>query len=129
MAANLLPRWSSIQAPEDQLQQMAAYISERQISRLHVVGSNETTAPVIEASYKMFLRIMDTLLQRQPFILSERPAFADFGVYAQLAQLAKFDPTPTAICLEVVPRVHAWTDLVDDLSGVQPKASDGTSIT
>jgi len=127
MAASILPRWSGIRAPEDQLRKMAAYISERQISRLYVVGSNDVTAPVIEASYHRFLQIMDTLIQRQTFVLGERPASADFGIYAQLTQLAKFDPTPAAICLEFAPRVHAWTDLVDDLSGVQPEASDWMS--
>ena len=39
------------------------------------------------------------------------------GLYAQLTQLAKFDPTPMAICLKDTPRVYAWTDVVDDLSG------------
>lgn len=127
MAATILPRWSAIRAPEDELQKRAAYISERQISRLYVVGSNDVTAPVIEASYHRFLQIMDRLIQRQTFVLGERPASADFGIYAQLTQLAKFDPTPAAICLAEAPRVHAWTDLVDDLSGVQPEPSDWMS--
>ena len=117
MAGTVLPRWSGIQAPEAQLQEMKKYISERQISRLYVVGSNDVTAPVIEDSYKRFLKIMDKLIQRQPFVLGDRPSSADFGIYAQLTQLAKFDPTPAAICLETAPRVYAWTDIVDDLSG------------
>ncbi len=123
-AGTILPRWNGIQAPEEQLQEMSKYISERQISRLYVVGSNDTTAPVIEQSYRRFLTIMDSLIQRQPFVLGERPASADFGIYAQLTQLAKFDPTPAAICLEQAPRVYAWTDLVDDLSGC-PTNDDG----
>ena len=117
MAGTILPRWSGIQAPEEQLQEMRRYVSERQISRLYVVGSNDVTAPVIEDSYKRFLKIMDKLIQKQTFVLGERPSSADFGIYAQLTQLAKFDPTPAAICLAQAPRVHAWTDIVDDLSG------------
>jgi glutathione S-transferase len=117
MAGTILPRWSGIKAPEDQLQEMRKYISERQISRLYVVGSNDVTAPVIEDSYKRFLSIMDQLIQKQTFALGERPSSADFSIYAQLTQLAKFDPTPAAICLAEAPRVHAWTDIVDDLSG------------
>lgn len=124
MAGTILPRWSNIQAPEAQLQQMKAYVADRQISRLYVVGSNEVTAPVIEASYQRFLKIMDELIQRRIFVLGSRPSSADFGIYAQLTQLAKFDPTPAAICLNQAPRVHSWTDLVDDLSG-QPAADDG----
>lgn len=117
MAGTILPRWSSIKAPEAQLQKRKRFISERQIGRLYVVGSNDVTAPVIEASYLRFLEIMDTLVQRQQFVLGERPASADFALYAQLTQLAKFDPTPSAICLQRAPRIYAWTDLVDDLSG------------
>lgn len=122
MAGKILPRWSGIQSAEEVLQQRGKFVSERQISRLYVVGSNDITAPVIEDSYKRFLGILDTLVQRQQFVMGSRPASADFGLYAQLTQLAKFDPTPAAICLEIAPRVHAWTDIVDDLSG-QP-ASD-----
>jgi glutathione S-transferase len=117
MAGTILPRWSDIRASEAQLQKMRQFVSERQIARLYVVGSNDVTAPVIEDSYKRLLRIMDTLIQRQTFVLGNRPASADFGIYAQLTQLAKFDPTPARICLAEAPRVYAWTDLVDDLSG------------
>jgi glutathione S-transferase len=122
MAGKILPRWSGIQSSEEELQQRGKFVSERQISRLYVVGSNDITAPVIEDSYKRFLGILDALIQRQQFVMGARPASADFGLYAQLTQLAKFDPTPAAICMEIAPRVHAWTDIVDDLSG-QP-ASD-----
>jgi glutathione S-transferase len=118
MAGTILPRWSNLDAPEEQLQQIKSFISQRQISRLYVVGSNDETAATIEESYKRFLSIMDALIQTQPFIFGSRPASADFALYAQLTQLAKFDPTPAAICLDQAPRVYAWTDLVDDLSGV-----------
>jgi glutathione S-transferase len=118
MATKILPRWSGIQDPEQKLLERGKRVAERQISRLYVVGSNEVTASVIEDSYRRFLAIMDALIQKQPFVLGSRPASADFGLYAQLTQLAKFDPTPAKICLDEAPRVHAWTDLVDDLSGL-----------
>lgn len=124
MAGTILPRWSGIKAPEAELQKRKRYVSERQISRLYVVGSNDVTAPVIEDSYKRFLAIMDALIQQQQFVLGERPASADFALYAQLTQLAKFDPTPAAICLRQAPRVYAWTDLVDDLSGHPARDED-----
>lgn len=116
-AGTILPLWRATGASPDELEKLSRYITERQISRLYVVGSNDVTAPVIEASYERFLDIMDRLIQRQRFVLGERPSAADFGIYAQLTQLAKFDPTPAAVCLERAPRVHAWTDLLDDLSG------------
>jgi len=128
LAGTILPLWTSIQAPADKLKQLKHYVADRQISRLYVVGSNDITAPVIEASYKRFLAIMDRLIERQKFVLGARPSAADFGIYAQLTQLAKFDPTPAAECLKIAPRVHAWTDLVDDLSGQGAAESDWMDV-
>ena len=124
MAGTILPMWTGIQASSDQLKDMKHYVANRQISRLYVVGSNDLTAPVIEASYVRFLSILDRLIEKQLFVLGSRPSSADFAIYAQLTQLAKFDPTPAKICLERAPRVLAWTDLVDDLSG-NPGSEDG----
>ncbi len=124
VAGTVLPHWSNIQAPEAELKRLKQFISKRQIERLYVVGSNEVTAPVIEASYQRFLKIMDTLIEAQKFTLGARPSSADFSIYAQLTQLAKFDPTPAAVCLQAAPRVFAWTDLVDDLSGQPVDDSD-----
>lgn len=123
MAAAVLPHWSDIQSSREVLKQRSDFFAERQISRLYVVGSNDVTAPVIEASYQRFLGIMDALIERQKFVLGNRPSSADFGIYAQLTQLTRFDPTPAALCLKQAPRVLAWTDLVDDLSG-QPAEAD-----
>ena len=124
MAGSVLPFWQAIGQSPEQHQQSKTLFSERQISRLYVVGSNDTTAPVIEASYERLLSILDALLQRQPFLMGDRPGASDFAFYAQLTQLTHFDPTPTALSLKHAPRVYAWTDLVDDLSGA-PAEDDG----
>jgi len=123
-AGTILPMWRGISDAPDRLTAAKAFISQRQIDRLYVVGSNDTTAPVIEDSYRRFLAVFDQVLQAHPFLFGSRPASADFAVYAQLTQLAQFDPTPAQICLQEAPRVMAWTDLVDDLSGT-PAADDG----
>ena len=124
MAGKILPLWSNLDIPPERHEKAAKMIAERQIARLYVVGSNDITAPVIEDSYKRFLAIMDEIIRKQPFLLGGRPASSDFAVYAQLTQLARFDPTPQAICLDLAPRVFAWTDVVDDLSGIDPQESD-----
>jgi len=116
-AGSILPLWRDLQMGSEQHEKAAAFVADRQISRLYVVGSNDVTAPVIEESYRRFLEIMDKLIARQNFVLGSRPSAADFGIYAQLTQLVKFDPTPMSICLQEAPRVYAWTDVVDDLSG------------
>lgn len=123
-AGAILPLWRDPSMSPDTHARMAQFISDRQISRLYVVGSNAVTAAVIESSYLRFLDIFEEVLQRQTFLMGDRPGSADLGVYAQLTQLVKFDPTPMAIALERSPRVSAWVDVVDDLSG-HPTFEDG----
>lgn len=123
-AGTVLPRWNDIKAPEEQFAAMKEFVTERQVARLYVVGSNDVTAPVIEGSYRRFLNIFDGLIQQQQFVFGERPSSSDFGIYAQLTQLAKFDPTPAETCLREAPRVHAWTALVDDQSGNPANEAD-----
>ena len=99
-------------------------VSERQISRLWVVGSNETTLPVIEASYRRILELFRDHLTERPFLMGNRPGASDFAFFGQLTQLAAFDPTPMALTLDVAPRVYAWVDRVEDLSGLEPTEDD-----
>lgn len=123
-AGRILPLWRDGSMSQETHARMQQFFSERQIGRLYVVGSNAVTAGVIEASYLRFLDIFEALLQRQGFIMGDRPGSSDLGVYAQLTQLAGFDPTPMALALERAPRVCAWVDVVDDLSG-HPAPEDG----
>ena len=44
-----------------------------------------------------------------------------------MTQLARFDPTPTAITLAEAPRLFAWTEVLEDLSGVEPTEADWIS--
>jgi glutathione S-transferase len=123
-AGDILPRWTAVTAAEELMQKSKRYIQQRQIARLYVVGSNATTAPVIEASYRRFLAIFKQILQQQPFLMGARPGACDFGTYGQLTQLARFDPTPMALTLAEAPRVYAWVDIVDDLSGLETGDGD-----
>ncbi|MDX5367593.1 MAG: glutathione S-transferase N-terminal domain-containing protein [Alphaproteobacteria bacterium] len=123
-AAAILPRWRAVTAAEDDHLKMGKFFAERQISRLYVVGSNDTTAPVIEASYLRFLDCMKAVLEKQPFVMGKRPGSSDFGIYGQLTQLTHFDPTPMDETLARAPRVFAWVDIVEDLSGVEPEDGD-----
>ena len=116
----ILPRWRNLAASDAEIAPMSAYIRERQISRLHVVGSNETTAPIIEASYKRFLSLFDAHIRNGPFVLGQRPGAADFAIFGQLTQLTGFDPTPMQIALESAPHVFAWVGVMEDLSGLEP---------
>lgn len=122
-AADILPRWRDITATPEVAARASAEFSNRQISRLYVVGSNEVTAPVIEASYARFLALFDAHLAAHPYLMGARPGASDFGVFGQLTQLTHFDPTPMALTLERAPRVFAWVDLIEDLSGHESEAA------
>lgn len=120
-ATAILPRWSNTNQPEQQAVALGEMFGGRQIGRLAVVGSNPTTAATIEASYRRLLKLLDTHLTEHRFVMGGRPGTADFGLYGQLTQLAGFDPTSRAAALEVAPRVIAWVDFVEDLSGLEPR--------
>ena len=126
-AGTLLPFSMDVTLPEDAHRQFKKVFSERQIGRLYVVGSNDTTAPVIDASYRRFLAAMEAHLAQQPFMLGTRPGAGDFALYGQLTQLVGFDPTPRAIAHEVSPRTVAWVDRMEDQSGLDPVAADWSS--
>jgi len=119
-ASAILPRWGRTDVPEAECRALGEMFAKRQIDRLWVVGSNPTTGPVIEASYRRLLAALDAHLERSRFVMGGRPGASDFGLFGQLTQLAQFDPTPAALALELAPRVVAWVDVVEDLSGLEP---------
>ena len=127
-AGSLLPVGMDVTLADKDWRHFKAFFTERQISRLYVVGSNDTTAPVIDASYRRFLSAMEAHLSQQPYLLGRRPGSSDFGVFGQLTQLVGFDPTPRAIALQISPRTVDWVDLVRDLSGLEPTDSDWVAL-
>ena len=117
-AGAYLPYSMNTQMSAKEGAQAAAHFTERQISRLGVVGSNAVTAPVIEASWRRFLELLEAHLQATPFLLGARPAAGDFGCYGQMTQLAITDPSSSAVTFDISPRAYAWTEKVEDLSGL-----------
>ena len=117
-ASSILPRWSNLSASDADIVQLSKYVSDRQIARLTYVGSNEVTKETIENSFKRFLGLLNEHLQIMPYIFGQRPSSADFAIYGQLTCLALFDPTPSAIVAADYPRIYAWVELLEDLSGL-----------
>ncbi len=117
-AGSLLPLLYGVNMPEEVHQQFKGNISKRQIERLYVVGSNDTTAPIIDASYRRFLTLLNNHLAHQPYMLGTRPGAGDFSLFGQLTQLIGFDPTPRAIAHECAPRVIGWISVMEDQSGL-----------
>ena len=104
--------------PKEILQEAKQFISQRQIERLWVVGSNDDTAKIIDSSFKKFMSLFNLHLENNPFLLGNLPTSSDFAFYGQLSQLIGFDPTSRAIAHDLAMRVIAWHDLMNDLSGL-----------
>ena len=126
-AGTLLPLNQFVNLDEDSLASFKKYISERQVSRLGVVGSSEITAETIEKSFKRFLSLLEKHFLLFPFLLGKRPASADFAMFGQLSQLVGFDPTSRKIAHEISPRTVAWVSLMEDLSGLEVSDEDWIS--
>jgi glutathione S-transferase len=123
-AAAVLPFYTRTDIADEQVAPFVKMIGERQVKRLYVVGSNEITAPIIEESYRRYLRLLSTHLAAHPFQLGGRPSSSDFAAFGQLTQTALFDTTAVATTLDEAPRVIAWVERVEDLSGLEPSDDD-----
>lgn len=87
--------------------QGAEMIKARMIPRLSFVGSTAATKDVIERSYRRLIDILDAHLATRTYLFGERPALADFGLFAQLYELS-IDPTPSALLRAHGPNVAKW---------------------
>jgi len=123
-AGPLLIYWGSSVIDDETAQGLSNHFTKRQIDRLYVVGSNETTAPIIEAAYARFVVILDRLLAQKGYVLGARPSSADFAIFGQMTQLGIIEPTSAKITRDISARVRAWIDRMDDLSGLSPQEDD-----
>jgi hypothetical protein len=109
---------SQVNLPDQILREAKEFISQRQIERLWVVGSNEDTVKIIDSSFKKFMTLFNLHLENNPFLLGNLPTSSDFAFYGQLSQLIGFELTSRAIAHDLALRVIAWHDLMNDLSGL-----------
>jgi glutathione S-transferase len=100
----------------EKLAGMAAGIIERMVGRVHFVGSNERTAPQIEASYAAGMAQLEKHLSVRSYLFGGRPCMADFGLWGQIYN-AYTDPTAGQILKDRCPNVVAWIDRM-----LEPKA-------
>jgi len=94
-------------ASDEQQAATAAQIRQRMVNRVWFVGSNAETAPQIEGSFREAIALLDAHLATRPYLFGGRPAFGDFGLFAQLYE-AWTDPTPGALIEGCAPRVLDW---------------------
>lgn len=92
---------------------LADAVRTRMVPRLSFVGSSDATRAQIEGSFRREVAILERHLAARPYLFGGRPAFGDFGVFAQLYE-ALTDPTPGAILRAEAPRVVAWVERMLD---------------
>jgi glutathione S-transferase len=126
-ASLVLPLERDVTARSEEVARLSKAFGERQVGRLAVVGSNETTRPTIEQSYRRLLTLMDAHLQVKPFLMGARPGASDFGLFGQLSQLALFDPTSSAVAVAEAPRVIAWLHHAEDLGSLEVSEAGWTA--
>jgi len=98
------------------LAQAAGGVRERMAGRTWFVGSSPETAPQIEGSFRQGMAQLEAHLAERPYLFGQRPAFGDFGLWAQIYE-AWTDPTGGALLEESAPHVVAWAKRM-----LEPKA-------
>jgi glutathione S-transferase len=99
--------------PEDSLGGAVDMILGRMVPRLKLVGSSQETKEQIEASFHRQLGLLNSHLAGRQYLFGSRPAFGDFGLYAQLYECST-DPTPGAIIRAKAPQVLSWIERMLD---------------
>ncbi|HEV7407663.1 MAG TPA: glutathione S-transferase family protein [Bradyrhizobium sp.] len=103
-------RIARMRGPNAAEQEHAAFtekVRARMVDRVWFVGSNEMTAPQIEAGFMDMLGLLDSHLAGRPYLFGGRPAFGDFGLWGQIYQMWT-DPTAGAIIGGGAPHVLDW---------------------
>ena len=106
-SAGRIARMRSPQATAPEHTALAGQIRARMADRVWFVGSNELTAPQIEAGFLEMLGLLDKHLSKRPYLFGGRPAYADFGLWGQFYELWT-DPTPGALIEGGAPHVLEW---------------------
>ncbi len=86
---------------------------ERMTEGMPLMGLDKDMGGVVEKSFKRFIKLLNTHLEKHLYIFGGRPSLADFGIAAQISQMLK-DPTPCKIIEKEAPFVKAWCEFMQD---------------
>jgi len=106
-SAGRIARMRVPMASETECGAFAGQVRERMAGRVWFVGSNEQTAPQIEAGFKDMLALLDKHLASRPYLFGGRPAYGDFGLWGQFYELWT-DPTSGALIEGNAQHVLDW---------------------
>jgi len=105
--AHVLGRMMAPDADRKSVEEMAVKIRTRMTGRGHFVGSSDETAPLISKYFDDLLAILEPHFENRKYLFGRRPAFADFGLAAEIYEMA-LDPSAGAIIRARTPKTLAW---------------------
>ncbi|TVP90436.1 MAG: glutathione S-transferase family protein [Pseudomonadaceae bacterium] len=112
-------RWSFLAEQEDFIRhafasalgaELAEDVMQRMQSYLPGLGVTPDTAPLIEASYRDLLYLLNTHLAQHPYLFGGRPSIADYGLIGPLYAHLGRDPVPAGIMKTTAPWVYRWVE-------------------
>jgi glutathione S-transferase len=106
-SAQTLARISMPYGDADEVAARAGFIRERMVGRTHFVGSSAANAPLISRYFLELIDLIEPHLAARPYLFGARPAFADFGIGAQLYECS-VDPTCGSMIRGRGPAVLDW---------------------
>ena len=90
--------------------ELAEDVMQRMQSYLPGLGVTPETAPLIEASYRDLLQLLNTHLAQHPYLFGGRPSIADYGLIGPLYAHLGRDPVPAGIMKTTAPWVYRWVE-------------------
>jgi glutathione S-transferase len=106
-SAGRLARMRSPTAGEQEHANFADQVRARMVDRVWFVGSNDVTAPQIEAGFQEMLGLLERHLAARPYLFGGRPGYGDFGLWGQFYELWT-DPTAGALIEGNAPHLLDW---------------------
>src|SRR5437879_10890648 len=91
-SAGRIARMRAPHASEAEHDKLAAQVRARMVDRVWFVGSNEMTAPQIEAGLQEMLGLPDAHLATRPYLVRARPPYGHLALWGQFYGKAA-DPT------------------------------------
>ncbi len=71
-------------------------------------GVTAQTRDHVESIYLNALKWMEAILEKQEFLLGDKPSLIDFGFMASMFRHYSIDPTPAKIMRDTAPNVYLW---------------------
>jgi len=95
---------------------------ENMTGQLKTMQLDGELGPVVEKSFKKFIKLLDDHLKKHLFIFGDRPSIADFAIAGQLIQMMK-DPTPAKIIEKDGEFVAKWCEFMSAPTASGPFAA------